>query len=130
MGRLQTRATLQTRGRIGGRRKRHSRFYGSDQGSFIALPTFEQACYDDPAWGPNPEATRDCAAPEDAVFKLVNKSFEAKEPFAIEILKKLKMSTDEMAAAIKLQEVDGKATDDVAVEWMAKNRDVWSGWIR
>jgi glycine betaine/proline transport system substrate-binding protein len=104
--------------------------YGSSQGSFISLPAFEQACYDDPAWGSNPEATRDCAPPEGAVFKLVNKAFEAKEPFAIEILKTFKLSTEEVAAAIKLQEVDGKAAEDVAADWMAKNKSVWSGWIK
>lgn len=104
--------------------------YGGDQGSFIALPVFEQACYDDPAWGPNPEATRDCAPPEGAVFKLVNKAFETKEPFAVDIMKKLTLSTDEVAKAIKLQEVDGKAAEDVAAEWMAQNQAVWSSWIR
>lgn len=103
--------------------------YGSDQGSFIALPAFEQACYDDPSWGANPEATRDCAPPEGSVFKLVNKEFEAKEPFAVDIMKKLTLSTDEVAKAIKLQEVDGKAAEDVAAEWMAQNQAVWSGWI-
>jgi glycine betaine/proline transport system substrate-binding protein len=104
--------------------------YGSDQGSFIALPVFEQACYDDPAWGYNPDATRDCAPPEGSVFKLVNKAFEAKEPFAIDIMKKLTLSTDEVANAIKEQEVAGKSAEDVAAEWIAKNEPVWSGWIK
>ncbi|PYB69870.1 MULTISPECIES: ABC transporter substrate-binding protein [Rhizobium] len=103
--------------------------YGSDTGSFIELPAFEQACYDDPAWGSNPDATRDCAPPEGSVFKLVNKGFETKEPYATEIMKKLSLNTDEVAAAIKLQEVDGQAADAVASDWVAKNESVWAGWI-
>lgn len=103
--------------------------YGSNQGSFIALPTFEQACYDDPKWGFNPDATRDCAPPEGSVFKLVNKDFEKKEPFAVDIMKKLTLSTDDVAKAIKLQDVDGKAAEDVAAEWVDKNQAVWGAWI-
>ena len=104
--------------------------YGSDEGSFIALPAFEQACYDDPTWGPNPDATRDCAPPEGSVFKLVNKGFATKEPHALDIMKKLTLNTDEVAAAIKLQEVDGKTAEDVASQWMDKNEAVWNGWIK
>ncbi len=103
--------------------------YGSDAGSFVDLPTFEQACYDDPAWGPNPEATRDCAPPEGYIYKLVNKTFESKEPFAIDIMKKLKLSTDDVANAVKEQDVDGKAADAVATEWMQDNASVWGAWI-
>jgi glycine betaine/proline transport system substrate-binding protein len=103
--------------------------YGSGQGSFIALPPFEQACYDDPKWGANPESTRDCAPPEGAVYKLVNKAFEAKEPFAVDIMKNLKLSTDEVAQAIKAQEVDGKVAEDVAAEWIKNNESVWNGWM-
>lgn len=104
--------------------------YGGDQGSFIALPAFEQACYDDPKWGSNPNATRDCAPPEGYVYKLVNKGFEAKEPFAVDVLKKMKLGTDEVAKAIKLQEVDGEAAEDVATEWMAQNEAVWTAWVK
>ena len=104
--------------------------YGGNNGSFIALPTFEQACYDDPSWGPNPNATRDCAPPEGSVFKLANKEFAAKEPFAIDILKKMTLNTDEVANAIKQQEVDGKAAKDVATEWVARNEAVWGSWVK
>lgn len=103
--------------------------YGSDAGHFIDLPAFEQACYDDPAWGPNPEATRDCAPPEGFIYKLVNKTFEGKEPLAIDIMKKLKLSTDDVAKAIKAQDVDGKAADAVATDWMQQNASVWGAWI-
>lgn len=104
--------------------------YGGTEGSFIALPAFEQACYDDPAWGPNPNATRDCAPPEGSVFKLVNTDFAAKEPYAIDILKKMTLGTEEVANAIKLQEVDGKAADEVASAWLSSNEAVWSAWIK
>ena len=33
------------------------------EGAWIRFPEYEEACYTDPAWGSNPDATHDCGKP-------------------------------------------------------------------
>ena len=41
------------------------------EGEFVQFPTYDPACYTDPAWGLNPDAIYDCGAPEAGHLKKV-----------------------------------------------------------
>ena len=40
------------------------------EGEWVAFPPYEPACYADPAWGVNPDATHDCGKPRGPIWKV------------------------------------------------------------
>ena len=104
--------------------------YGSDQGSFVNFPPFEDAFDKDPAWGVNPKAIGDCELPRGDIFKIINNDFAQKAPFATKILQNFTLSNDDVAAGISRQERDGKTAEETAQEWMLANEAKWATWLK
>jgi glycine betaine/proline transport system substrate-binding protein len=92
---------------------------------FAALPEGADECYDDPAYGPNPEVTGDCDFLPTRVFKTVWPGFKDKWPAAYEILTNFTLSTDAQQPMLAAVDVEGISVDAVATEWLEANEAEW-----
>ncbi|MEM6622660.1 MAG: ABC transporter substrate-binding protein [Pseudomonadota bacterium] len=92
---------------------------------FVDLPEGTEACYEDPAWGPNPNATSDCDFIPTRIFKAGWGGFADKWPAAYEILEAYKLSTAVQQPLMGSVDVDGRPVEDVVAEWMAANEADW-----
>jgi glycine betaine/proline transport system substrate-binding protein len=99
------------------------------QGEWVEFPTYEPACYTDPSWGSNPDATHDCGKPFGPIWKAAWSGLKDKWPHAHKVLKAFELNNDEMNAMITAVDLDGKTVDDVVAEWMAANEARWQQWI-
>lgn len=99
------------------------------QGEWIEFPKYEPACYTDPAWGINPEATHDCGKPRGPIWIAAWAGLKDKWPGAYQTIKNFKMDNDEMGALITEVDLDGKKVEDVVAAWMAANEPRWKAWI-
>lgn len=96
---------------------------------WVALPTAEDACFEDAAWGTNPNSVNDCDFAPARVFKVVWAGFEEKWPAAHQILKAVTIPTvdqQNMMAAIDQQ---GGKLEKVVAQWMADNESLWGPWV-
>jgi len=99
------------------------------EGEWVEFPTYEAACYTDPAWGSNPNATHDCGKPFGPIWKAGWVGLEGKWPGAAKAIKAFTIDNDTMGAMIAKVDLDGQSIDDVVNEWMDANEAVWSAWI-
>jgi glycine betaine/proline transport system substrate-binding protein len=98
------------------------------EGEWVEFPTYEPACYTDPAWGENKDATHDCGKPFGDIWKVGWVGMKDKWPGAYKAVKGYAMENDEMNALIVNVDLDGKTVDDVVADWVAKNEDRWKKW--
>ncbi len=99
-------------------------------GAWVEFPAAEDACFTDPAWGTNPSATWDCGYKTGEIGKLANKEFIATVPYAASILKKLKLTADDVGRATEETDVKGRNMQEVADEWLAANAAVVDEWLK
>ena len=99
------------------------------EGDWVAFPPYEPACYEDAAWGLNPDATHDCGKPRGPIWKAAWVGLKDKWPSAHGAIQAFEISNDEMGAMIAKVDLDGGTVDAVVAEWMAANEDRWSAWI-
>jgi glycine betaine/proline transport system substrate-binding protein len=99
------------------------------EGEWVEFPAYEAACYTDPAWGGNPDATHDCGKPFGPIWKAGWAGLEGKWPGAAKAIKAFTIDNDTMGAMITKVDLDGQSIDDVVDEWMDANEAVWSTWI-
>ncbi|MFC3615189.1 ABC transporter substrate-binding protein [Lutimaribacter marinistellae] len=92
---------------------------------FVDLPVGEEACFNDPAWGPNPNAVNDCDFSPTRIFKAAWAGMEEKWPAAHEILSNYTLSVDAQQPMMGEVDVDGKPVEEVVAAWMAENEQVW-----
>lgn len=100
------------------------------EGEWVAFPEAEDACFTDPAWGINPNATWDCGYKSGEIGKLANKDFIAAHPKLAGILRAFKMSTNDVGRATEEVDVKGRDMQEVIDEWMQANRATWEPWIK
>ncbi len=105
-------------------------FFESVDGEFITYPEHDEACYDDPAWGPNPDATWDCGYTPGYIWKLASKKFTDKTPEAARLLHLFRMSSEDVSTMLGDIEVDGQDIEDVVQKWLDDNKATWSAWLR
>lgn len=99
------------------------------EGEWVAFPPYEPACYTDPAWGSNPDATHDCGKPTGPIWKVAWKGLEEKWPGAAAAVKAFTIDNDTMGEMVGKVDLDGQSIDDVVDEWMEANEATWSAWI-
>lgn len=99
------------------------------QGDWIAFPPYEPACYTDPAWGPNPDATHDCGKPLGPIWKVAWAGLGDKWPSARAAIEKFRLDNEEMGQMIAAVDLDGKKVEDVVDAWLAANEARWKPWI-
>ncbi|NNK79734.1 MAG: ABC transporter substrate-binding protein [Litoreibacter sp.] len=92
---------------------------------FVDLPVGEAACFEDPAWGPNPNAVNDCDFTPTRIFKASWSGLKDKWPAAYEILENYTLSTDVQQPLMGAIDVDGGSVEGVVSAWMDANESVW-----
>lgn len=96
---------------------------------WVDLPKAEDACFEDPAWGVNPDGTSDCDFPETRVFKVTWNGFKEKWPAAFEVLSAVSIPTgDQQQMMGAIDNGGGKIEDEVAA-WMDANEALWQSWV-
>lgn len=100
------------------------------EGEFVEFPTYFDGCKDDPALGPNPDATYDCGNPADGYLKKAAwDGMEDKWPNAYQVLRKMSFTNPQIAEMAKLVDVDEMEPEDAALQWIEDNEDVWQPWL-
>ncbi|MGR3648826.1 MAG: ABC transporter substrate-binding protein [Shimia sp.] len=92
---------------------------------FVDLPAGEDACFTDPAWGPNPNAINDCDFAASRIFKAGWPGLKDKWPAAHEILVNYTLAVEDQQPMMGAVDVDGEAVEDVVSAWMGANEDKW-----
>ena len=86
-----------------------------------------------------PKSTVDCALeadkcdgdyPEDVLFKVASAKLEAKDAKVFNFFKNYQMTTDDQLATLPAVEIDGRPAAEIAAEWIAANKAVWSAWFK
>lgn len=99
------------------------------EGEWIEFPPYEKACYEDPAWGVNPDMAYDCGKPRGPIWKVAWQGVAEKWPGAHEAIKAFHVENGEMGQMIANVDVDGAPIEAVVEEWMAANEPRWKAWI-
>ncbi len=92
---------------------------------FVDLPVGNEDCFNDPAWGPNPDAVNDCDFAPSRIFKAAWSGFEEKWPAAFEILSNYQLSVEAQQPMMGAVDVDGGAVEEVVASWMSENEGDW-----
>lgn len=92
---------------------------------FVDLPVGNDACFNDPAWGPNPNAVNDCDFAPSRIFKAAWSGTQDTWPAAYEILSNYTLAVGDQQPMMGAVDVDGRAVEEVVAEWMAANEAKW-----
>ncbi|MEB8386305.1 ABC transporter substrate-binding protein [Rhodobacteraceae bacterium KMM 6894] len=98
------------------------------EGEYVQFPKFEEACFTDPAWGPNPDATYDCGKPYGWIKKMAWAGGEEVWPCAYEIVRNYEMDNETIADLLVEIDLNGRPSTEVATEWLQANADTWQKW--
>lgn len=100
-------------------------------GEFIEFPEWVDGCKDDPAVGPNPDATWDCGNPPNGYLKKAAwEGMKDKWPAAFAVLEQASFTNPQIAEMAKLVDVDEMEPEDAATAWLEANQDVWQPWVQ
>jgi glycine betaine/proline transport system substrate-binding protein len=99
------------------------------EGEFVEFPTYEPACYADPAWGLNADATHDCGKPFGEIWKAGWVGMKDKWPGAHKAVQAFALDNATMGALVTEVDLNGKSVETVVAEWMAANEATWKAWI-
>jgi glycine betaine/proline transport system substrate-binding protein len=92
---------------------------------FVELPEGEDACFSDPAWGPNPNAINDCDFSASRIFKAGWPGLKDKWPAAHEILVNYQLAVEDQQPMMGAVDVDGQKVEEVVAAWMGENEAKW-----
>ncbi len=99
------------------------------EGEFVEWPEYEDACYEDPSWGPNAEKAYDCGRPKGFMWKSAWAGGEAIWPKAYDVWRKFQLNAKEMGEMVYDSDVEGVPTQTVAEKWIADNEGRWKAWL-
>ncbi|MYF88207.1 MAG: glycine/betaine ABC transporter substrate-binding protein [Boseongicola sp. SB0676_bin_33] len=92
---------------------------------FVDLPVGNEECFNDPAWGPNPNAVNDCDFAPSRIFKAGWVGIQENWPAAFEILSNYTLSVEDQQPMMGAVDVDGGSVEEVVANWMAGNEAKW-----
>ncbi|WP_419912447.1 ABC transporter substrate-binding protein [Hoeflea sp.] len=99
------------------------------EGSWVAFPAYEDACYDDPSWGVNPKLAYDCGKPTGPIFKAGSQRLAGTWPAAEAAIRKFRITNEEMAALDAKVATGGMSVETVVEDWLEENNGRWSAWF-
>ena len=98
-------------------------------GKWVKFPDYEQACFDDPSWGQNPNQVRDCGFANNWIKKFAWVGLKDKWPAAHALLSSYQINNSSQEAMMKAVDVDSKDVKAVAKAWVDANEATWKPWI-
>lgn len=98
-------------------------------GEWVEFPKYEDACYEDPSWGPNPDMAYDCGKPRGWIKAVGWAGGEEKWPAAYQAIKNFDITNEQMGEMIGKVDVDGMPLQTVVDQWLSDNEDTWKSWI-
>lgn len=99
------------------------------EGEFVTWPEYDDACYEDPAWGPNPDKAYDCGRPTGFMWKSAWAGGEKIWPKAYDVWRKFHLDAKTMGDMVYKSDVEGVPTEVVAEQWIEANENVWKAWL-
>jgi glycine betaine/proline transport system substrate-binding protein len=100
------------------------------QGEWVDFPRYEDACYEDPSWGINPDLAYDCGKPRGWIKKVGWAGGEAKWPCAYEAVRNFRIDNQSMGEMIGEVDLEGRDLEEVVEEWMENNAETWAAWTQ
>ncbi len=100
------------------------------EGEWVEFPTYEPACYTDPAWGVNPDAAYDCGKPFGWIKKVGWAGGAEKWPCAYQAIRAFRIDNATMGGLIAQVDLEGKSVEEVVQGWLDANQDVWQAWTK
>jgi glycine betaine/proline transport system substrate-binding protein len=100
------------------------------EGEWVEFPTYERACYEDPAWGSNTSMAYDCGKPFGWIKKVGWKGGEEKWPAAYKAVRAFTIDNATVSAMIVKVDLEGMSVEDVVKEWMDANQATWQAWTK
>ncbi len=98
-------------------------------GEFVEFPEWVEGCNEDPAVGPNPDATYDCGNPANGYLKIAAwDGMKEKWPAAYGVLTQISFTNPQIAEMAKLVDIDEMEPEDAAAAWLEANEEVWKPW--
>ncbi|MEL7282097.1 MAG: ABC transporter substrate-binding protein [Pseudomonadota bacterium] len=97
-------------------------------GEFVQFPAYEDACYEDPSWGVNPDKIADCGKPRGWIKKMAWAGGEEVWPCAYEMVRNYEMDNATLSALLAEVDLEGRDMNEVATEWLMENRSTWEPW--
>ena len=98
-------------------------------GAWVEFPVYEEACYEDPTWGVNPDLAHDCGKPRGPIWKVSWSGLKDKWPGAYRALENFQTDNEEQAAMIAAVELDNIPIEEVVAKWMVDNEERWKSWL-
>ena len=99
------------------------------QGEWVEFPGYEKACYEDPSWVTNPDATHDCGKPRGPIWKAAWSGLKDKWPGAHKAIQAFELNNDEMGQMVAKVDLEGGKVEDVVAEWVQAHEPRWREWI-
>ncbi len=99
------------------------------EGEWVEFPPYTAECYDDPAWGSNPDMAYDCGKPRGPIWKVANSGVKDKWPGAHKAIGAFTLNNDEMGAMVAAVDLEGGTVEGVVEQWMADNEARWKPWV-
>lgn len=99
------------------------------EGEWVEFPTYTVECYEDPAWGINPDMAYDCGKPFGDIWKVAWAGLDEKWPGAAEAVRAFTIGNEDMGEMISAVDLEGRPIEEVVSEWMAANEGTWRPWI-
>ena len=98
-------------------------------GEFVEWPEYDDACYDDPSWGMNPDMSHDCGRPNGYMWKAAWAGGESVWPKAYDVWRKFELTAKTAGELVYKSDVEGVDTKKVAEQWIADNESTWKQWL-
>lgn len=99
------------------------------EGEWVEFPAYEDACYEDPSWGVNPDMAYDCGKPRGPIWKVGWAGLADKWPGAAAAIEAFTIDNDTMGAMIARIDLDGEDLEDVVEDWIEENEATWQAWV-
>jgi glycine betaine/proline transport system substrate-binding protein len=99
------------------------------EGEWVEFPEYTAECYEDAAWGINPDLAFDCGKPRGPIWKVAWAGLADKWPGAASAIEAFSIDNDTMGGLITEVDLDGRSVEDVVEDWLWNNEDTWRAWI-
>jgi glycine betaine/proline transport system substrate-binding protein len=100
------------------------------EGEWLQFPEHTPECYTDPKWGSNPDKAYDCGKPHGDIWKYSWAGMKDKWPVAYKVAKAFTVDAEQLNLMSGKVDLEGKAIEDVAGEWIAANEATWKAWAQ